>query len=206
MPISDRTEAGRRARALPALLGGLAMLLLAACDETGAPGLFGPPAASALEAVAFDDGEIVVQGPAGFCIDRTSLRVRGERHFALVAQCDLLRRDAIAGISSLSFLTVTVVRTTPDAQLPTGGQIASTFGPATLLYDSMIDGIRVVQLSRGGETATKQADPVHWRGVMHLKGHAVGLAAYSMQDGSGAGREGRDLLLALARNIRSASE
>jgi hypothetical protein len=46
---------------------------------------------------------------------------------------------------------------------------------------------------------------VHWRGVLNANGHAIGLAAYSMQDGSGAGLEGRNLLLRLARNIRNDS-
>ena len=159
----------------------------------------------ALETATLDNGSLTIAGPAGYCIDAASLKNRGAKQFALVAQCDLLRTNEVAGVTSLAFLTVTAVRATPETALPSAETIAASFGPANVLYSSVIDGIRVVQLSQGGESATTQADPVHWRGVMTIKGHTIGLAAYSMQDGSGAGLKGRNLLLSLGRNIRNAS-
>lgn len=201
MPISDRSGAGRR-KAIPALFA--ALTFLAACDETGM--LTGAGPGTALEAAAMDDGAIVIKGPAGYCVDGKSLRNRGTRQFALVAQCDLLSTGEVVGVTSLAFLTVTAVRSSDDTPLPSAEQIAASFGPAQILYDARIDNIQVVQLSQGGKDATKQADPVHWRGVMNVKGHTIGLAAYSMQDGSGAGLEGRNLLLSLGRNIRNASQ
>lgn len=190
-----------------ALLATLLPLALAGClDAPDGAMALQAGRSNVLETALLDEGTIVVTGPAGYCIDGKSLRNRGERQFALVAQCDLLRSNEVTGVTSLAFLTVTAVRAPDDTPLPSAQQIAETFGPAEVLYEAKIDGIQVVQLASGGESATKQADPVHWRGVMTIKGHAIGLAAYSMQDGSGAGLEGRNLLLALGRRIRDASE
>lgn len=192
-------------RVIPALLSAAMLMVLAACNGSTTPFASAPNGANVLETATLDEGAITVIGPAGYCIDGKSLRDRGAKQFALLAQCDLLRNDEIAGVTSLSLLTVTAVRADSASQLPSAQAMADTFGPAKVLYNSVIDGIRVVQLSAGGESATKQADPVHWRGVMHAHGHTIGLAAYSMQDGSGAGLEGRNLLLRLARNIRDGS-
>jgi len=201
---SDRKGAGHR-KMIPALACG-ALLMLAACDEAATGGLFasvGGKSRAVLETATLDQGTVTLTPPPGYCIDGSSLKDRGAKQFALIAQCDLLRStEEVTGVNSLAFMTVTAVRSDPNTPLPTAESIAQTFGPATILYDAVIDNVRVVQLSEGGENATHQADPVHWRGVMQANGHTFGLATYSMQDGSGAGLEGRNLLLNLARSIR----
>ncbi|WP_407494385.1 hypothetical protein [Pseudooceanicola sp. MF1-13] len=203
---SDKKGAGHR-KVIPAL-SCVAVLSFSACGEAPTGGLFagsGGTSGSVLETATLDQGTITLTPPAGYCIDGRSLKNRGARQFALLAQCDVLRQDETAGITSLTMLTVTAVRSGPDTPLPSAESIAETFGPATVLYDAVIDNVRVVQLSNGGTSATDQADPVHWRGVLQANDHTIGLAAYAMQDGSGAGLEGRNLLLTLARNIRGDS-
>lgn len=201
MPISDRSGAGRR-RTAPALFALAAALGLAACQLT-VPGTSG--SGNALTTAALDAGAITLRGPAGYCIDAKSLRPSGARQFALLAQCDLLTSGEIEGVSSLSFLTVTAVRAADSTPLPTAAELAATFGPARILNQSTVGGVLLVQLSDGGQRATKEADPVHWRGVMQVSGHTLGLAAYSTEGGAATGRGGRDLLLSLVNNIRRAT-
>jgi hypothetical protein len=203
MPISDRLRIGAL-RGAPVLL---AFSLLAGCDETTANAFAAggsAPRARVLTSAKIDGGKITVLGPAGFCVDARSLRPNGARQFALLAQCDLMTGGEVSGVNSLSLLTVTAVRSS-DTVLPTPDQIAAPYAPAQVLNSARIDGVQLVQLSQGGERATKSADPVHWRGVMTLAGHTIGLAAYSTQNGAARGAEGRDLLLALARNMRRAT-
>ena len=197
MPISDDPRAGHR-KVIPALL---CLALMAGCE--GIPGA--GPKGQALEAAKLDAGSVTVRGPAGYCVDGKSLRASGQRQFALLAQCDLLRTGEIEGVSTLSLLTVTAVRATADSPLPTAQQMAETFGPARILRSADIRGVRLVQLSDGGDRITKAAAPVHWRGVMQVAGHTLGLAAYSSGDGAATTGAGRDLLLELVDNIRAAN-
>ena len=202
MPISDRAGAGRR-RTLPALVASLA--LLAGCQMT-VPGQAGGAASgNALRSATLDGGTITIRGPAGYCIDAKSLRASGPRQFALLAPCDLLTSGQINGVSSLSILTVTAVRSSGETPLPTPAQIAETFGPASVLSHSTRNGALLVQLSDGGQRASKNASPVHWRGVMQVPGHTLGLAAYGSEGGRASGSGGRDLLLSLVAGIRDAT-
>lgn len=201
MPISDRSGAGRRKA--PALFLTLALSALTACQMTvpGATATSG----GAPQSATLDAGTVTIRGPAGYCIDRRSLRTTGARQFALLAQCDLLNSGEIEGVSTLSLLTVTAVRTPDDAPLPTAQQLAETFGPARILRQTTRNGALFVQLSDGGQRATRNAAPVHWRGVMRVTGHTLGLAAYSTEGGAATDLEGRDLLQSLVTNIRNAT-
>lgn len=184
----------------PALFTCLAALALSACQMTLPTAAGGPGAA--LDAASLDAGAVTIRGPAGFCVDGTSLRNRGARQFALLAQCDILRSGEIEGVSSLSFMTVTAVRSSDDSQLPTAEELAESFGPARVLYQTTRNGALLVQLSDGGQRASDNATPVHWRGVMRVPGHTLGLAAYSTEGGAASDLDGRDLLIDLANNIR----
>lgn len=202
MPISDTT----RTRGLHGLLVLFTCLTLAACQLT-LPMAEGAESSrtKALDQAALDAGEVTVRGPAGYCIDPRSLRDRGARQFALLAQCDLLKSGQIEGVSTLSLLTVTAVRSDDDAPLPTAQQLADTFGPAEVLRQTDRDGVLLVQLSDGGQRVTRNADPVHWRGVMRVAGHTLGLAAYNNKGSGDSAFDGRDLLMALVANIRRAT-
>ena len=197
MPISDRTWAGRR-KVIPALI---ASLVLSACQMTLPAG----GTSNAPETASLDAGQVTVRGPAGYCIDARSLRATGPRQFALLAQCDILRAGQVEGVSTLSFLTVTAVRSDDNTPLPTAQQLAAAFGPATVMRQTQRRGVLLVQLSDGGQKASRNATPVHWRGVMRVPGHTLGLAAYSTQGGAASDLDGRDLLLSLATNIRNAT-
>ncbi len=176
-----------------------------ATDKPAITGSIAPRKAAPLKQAELGRGDVVIKGPAGYCVDGSSLRSRGGQQFALLAQCDLLKTGEISGVTTLSVLTASVVRVARDAELPTSDKIAAPFDPAPILFHSVDQEVSMVQLGAGGDNVTKLADPVHWRGVMHLNGYAVGLAAYSTKGGSATGPGGRDLLLRLANNIRNAS-
>ena len=220
-PISDRhVRAGSR-KGLPALLFAAALVLTGGClpdlqgIETGQEGakakptlsgLLRPRGVAPLKEARLASGQIVIQGPAGYCIDGGSLRSGGKRQFALLAQCDLLRSGEVSGVNSLSVLTASVVQIDGDTPLPSADSLVASFGPAPMMFYSVESGIAMVQLGAGGDHATDLADPVHWRGVMHLNGHAVGLAAYSTPGGAATTMQGRNLLMRFADKIRAASE
>lgn len=202
MPISDRSGAGHR-KTVPALFLTVALFGLTAC-EMQLPTAAGS-SSSALEAASLDAGEITIRGPAGYCVDAKSLRATGSRQFALLAQCDILKSGEVEGVSSLSFMTVTAVRSPDDTPLPTAEQLAQTFGPARVLRQTSRNGALLVQLSDGGQRASANAVPVHWRGVLQVAGHTLGLAAYSTEGGAATDMSGRDLLMSLVDNIRQAT-
>jgi len=76
MPISDMIRA-----ALPALAAALA---LAACDAA----MVGDAPSRATVTVA--GGPVIIAGPSGFCVDRSTLNVTDAGAFALMGDCALL--------------------------------------------------------------------------------------------------------------------
>ncbi|MGI3169446.1 hypothetical protein ACRARG_09860 [Pseudooceanicola sp. C21-150M6] len=207
MPISEPSRdrgAGRwRRRPAPALCAAAAILFgLSACTEITAGSASGPGAARSAQMAG---GDVILYGPEGYCVDHRSLRRSGPRMFALFAQCDLIESGEITGVTSLSILTATVVRRSGDATVPGPRDIAASFAPAPVLTTTTSQQVSLVQLGSGGDALVKGADPRHWRGAFSLNGYIVGLAAYSSPGGAATGREGRGLLLSMARNSRASS-
>ena len=160
-----------------------------------------------LRKVALYDGDVVVRGPRGYCIDSRSLRRRDDGGFALLASCEALsgmRGEAVEPV----LITVSVLPDPPEGAVtgaPTADEIASTMAPAEVLAAHESAGLTMVQFASGGDRILPGGDGRHWRGGMWLGGHLIALALYAEADSPMAGKDGRGLLTELARRMRAAS-
>ena len=189
----------RRRMTLPAVLL-LVCLPLAACLE--AVGEAGP--GNALHAVGFYDGEVVVTGPRGYCIDRSSIKRGPGGRFALLASCESLTDQP--GISvEPAVMTVAVLPHATRAVQPSSDAMVEALGRGSVRDTEDGDGIALVHIAEGGDTVLPGGDPSYWRASMVINGHLVGLAAYGPKGGAVAGTGGRDLLRDLAEDLRAAS-
>ena len=188
-------------------------LPLAGCLAEGSDGGMGflspsgvakPSERPVLKQVSLFRGDVIVQGPAGYCIDRQSLRRGGEASFVLIASCETLSGKADIAVDP-AVLTVTVLPQSATAQQPSSGDLAALAAPAKILHSRDRDGVSMIQLSQGGNTSLPGGDPRYWRGGMVINGHVVGLAVYGPKGSSVAGKQGQRLIMALAKTLRSLS-
>ncbi|WP_371227660.1 hypothetical protein [Roseovarius sp. 2305UL8-3] len=194
---------------------GLALALalpLAACmgDGTeGGGGLFrssdagasGPPP---FKQVSLFRGNVVVEGPRGYCIDRQSLRRGGDGGFVLIASCESLTGTIGKGVAP-AVITVSVLPRNLSARPPSAAGLSALAAPAKTLKQEDGDGIALVQLSQGGNALLADGDPRYWRGGMLINGHVVGLAVYGPKGSSLANNEGRRVILRMAEILRDLS-
>lgn len=178
----------------------LVCLPLAACLDVA--GEAGPD--DALRALAFYDGEVIVTGPRGYCIDRSSIKRGPAGRFALLASCESLTDQPGISVDPAA-LTVAVLPHATSAEQPSSEAMAEALGRASVRDTEDGDGIALVHIAQGGDTVLPGGDPSYWRASMVINGHLVGLAAYGPKDGAIAGTGGRDLLRDLAETLRAAS-
>jgi len=187
---------------IPAVLLGL-FLPVSACLDTGFDAV-SQDRSSALSRVSFYDGNVVVAGPDGYCIDAKSVKRRTASSFALLASCAKLTSGPSQYVDPM-VITVSVLRFNADVQHPTARDIAKTMSPAKALKEINDDSVSLVHMAQGGDTVVPGGDPRYWRAGLVINGHLVGLAAYAEKDGTLAGPKGRKFLLDMAKNLRKQS-
>ena len=187
-----------------------AVLPLAGCmaAEPGALGFLSsgsePATRDALRKVQMYEGDVVVRGPAGYCIDRRTLRRARDGGFARLASCESLSGLRGHGVEPL-MMTISVMPDAPGATRPTPGEIAALMAPAEVIAAHETTDVTLVHFASGGDGVLEGGDARHWRGGMLLNGHLIALALYAREGSPMAGRDGRALLTDLARSIRRAS-
>lgn len=193
----------------------LALILpLAACvgEGTGEEGMgsHSPPDAAtpvadfSLPEASLFRGEVVVAGPAGYCVDRQSLKRGGGTAFALIASCEILSGKAGTRVPP-AVMTVSVSPRRIGAKQPSADDLAASMAPAKALKLDDGDGISIVQMASGGDTMLPDGDPRHWRAGMLINGHVVSLAVYGAKGSAAGNKQGRTLLMALAETLREKS-
>lgn len=183
-------------------LAAVLILPLAACGGEGAMG--SSPKGEAPRQVALFDGEVVVAGPEGYCVDPDSVqRSRGAR-FALVAGCANLGRTFANDVTP-AVVTVSVLPHDGDAEQPSARRLAGPWQASGVLQEIDGDDIALIQLERGGDGLLPGGDPRHWRGAMVINGHMIGLAAYGGAGSAVTGKAGKDVLTKTAKAMRAAS-
>jgi len=196
-------------------LKGLALALvlpLAACmgeDTHGELGFLSQPKVAnpgqpPFKKVSLFGGNVVVEGPAGYCIDRQSLRRGGAGGFVLIASCESLTAKS-GTVVDPAVITVSVLPRRIGAAQPSAAGLAALAAPAKVLAQEDGDGISLVQLSQGGNTVLADGDPRYWRGGMLINGHVVGLAVYGPEGSRIAGRDGRRLMISMAETLLTLS-
>lgn len=172
----------------------------AASGDDGA----GRKAPAARRQAALFDGEVVVAGPQGYCIDPTSLRKRGGGHVVLMASCEALTGTPGHSVEPV-LMTVSVLPYRKDATPPDARALAKQMQPAKVLDRIDGDGVSLVHLGAGGAQGIDGGDPRHWRAAMEINGHVIGLAVYAARGGKAAGPKGQRLIVDLAEILRDKS-
>lgn len=157
-----------------------------------------------LRKVALYDGDVVVRGPSGYCIDRKTMRRDRRGGFVLLASCEALSGVRGQGVEPV-VMTISVLPDTQGVSRPSAADIAALMAPAKVLEAHEAKDVTLVHFATGGEGILPDGDARHWRGGMVLNGHLIGLALYSGKGGPMAGKDGRGLLTDLARTIRRSS-
>jgi len=181
----------------------LAGLALAGCEQTGEFGFLAsgaqPASSNALRAVSMLDGNVVLAAPAGYCIDKGSLRSA----FALIARCDTLGSGRKAAGKPLVLITAALVPQGVDATAPKSQDLATVFEAENVLQAVDRKGVALVQTNSatGLDGMSKQ----HWRGAFEVNGVLVGLALYAPEGSDAVGKSGATILTALADRTRAQS-
>lgn len=164
------------------LAAGAICLALAGCDElaTSQAGGAAGSQTNALPMASLARGAVALVPPAGYCIDKRSLRAS----FALIARCDTLGGTATFG-APLAVITATTV--SPEVA-------TSAFGGEgeTILTRRQRGNLTLLQVR--GTPPSADMRNVFWRGIAPVGGQVVGLAVYEAADGSGLGEAAPDLL------------
>lgn len=158
-----------------------------------------------LQEAGMASGVVKVSPPVGYCIDARSLRATRNGGFALLASCRVLSAGQQGQSVAPVIMTVSVLPRSAGAEMPTTADLAASFAPAKPLWTGETTGVHVVQLAAGGDQMVPNADPRHWRAMMLMNDHLVGLALYGPVDSDVVISGGRDLLIDLAAGIRNAS-
>lgn len=192
----------------------VACLAVSACtlnapDDTGP--LFGggagsaPREAKALSRATLGDGDIVLEGPKGWCIEPASLKSRRGNNFASLAGCYALTQGRVGAPVPYGILTVAISAPRQPGNIDASRALREAVSDDRVLSSRRADGVALVHLVP--ETAASEAgigDP-HWRGVFVQGRRVVVLAAYGPKGGAMSQGEGGTLLLALADRIRTLS-
>ena len=177
------------------------ILPLAACLE-GVPGA--GSGASALSRVMFYGGDVTVAGPRGYCIDPQSVKRGQSGSFALLASCESLTGTAGVVVDP-AVLTVSVLPHQAGVTQPDSAEMARALSPDKVLRGYDGDGISLVHVATGGRAVLPTGDPSYWRAGMVINDHLIGLAVYGPEGGVVANDAGRNLLMAMAEELRAQS-
>lgn len=157
-----------------------------------------------LRRVGLYRGEVIVAGPAGYCVDPKSVRRQVNSSFVLLASCAHLGKTETSDVPA-AVITVSVLPRDARARQPSAAEMAAALNKSGVLAQIDGDGLSLVQVARGGDRVVPGGDPRHWRATMVINGHLVGLAAYSGPDGPATGIAGRDIVVAVAEAMLEAS-
>lgn len=180
------------------LIAGAALVALAGCDDI-AGGLAGAPSgqkpATANNALRFANlggGAVTLVPPAGFCIDKRTLR----KEFALMARCDILGGATEFG-TPVALITAAIV--------PQAKHDADRRGDAgeVVLQERTYDTHSVFQLE--GRPPSADLRKVYWRAVGTVGEQVIGLALYEPTGGAELGERAPDMLSQTVRQTQDSS-
>ncbi|MEL7256025.1 MAG: hypothetical protein AAGL23_17750 [Pseudomonadota bacterium] len=150
------------------------------------------------------EGDVVVVGPPGYCIDKKSMRKRKTQGFVILASC-----EALSGVRGQEvepvIMTLTVLPGEAGAVRPSSDEVAASMPDLQVIDQRDLNELSLVHFASGGNAAFQGKDPRHWRGALAINGHLIGLALYARKGSPAAGEAGQNLLLALAQNTKANS-
>jgi len=153
---------------------------------------------------ALAGGEVIVVPPQGYCIQKDSLKSRRDGGFALVASCERLTGFVSGYQVPPVVMTISAVERDSTAPEPSAAEVSAGLGDRQVLRRLHGDGLTVVQVMDPAPLSV-ESDPKHWRGMMVINGHMVGLALYGAKGSAETGERGLTQLMWLAEQIREES-
>ncbi|MEM7732375.1 MAG: hypothetical protein AAF280_06265 [Pseudomonadota bacterium] len=150
------------------------------------------------------DGDVVVVGPPGYCIDKKSMRKRKTQGFVILASCESLSGVRGQEVEPV-IMTLTVLPDRAGVTRPRAAAVAASMPDLQVIDSVDLNELSLVHFASGGNAAFQGKDPKHWRGALAINGHLIGLALYARQGSSAAEEDGQDLLVALAQNTKANS-
>ncbi|MCE0506950.1 MULTISPECIES: dihydroxy-acid dehydratase [unclassified Roseivivax] len=157
-----------------------------------------------IEAAPLADGEIIVAGPPGYCIDPETVESGRRGGFAMLASCNILSGGKTGPEVTPAIITVSVGPEEETPVQPSVETLAELSG-ASVLEARSDEATTFVYLEEGGQELLPGGSPGYWRGAFLQGARLVGLAVYAPAD-SGLTRDaGAELLSITAERIRRAS-
>ena len=148
-------------------------------------------------------GEVVIPAPAGWCVEPASLKAKGQSGFALFAGCAAMTEDQAGPWVPAGVLTATVSRRRAPGDVIAPDALRRVVSEAQVQEQQLRDGVALVHLMPAKAASEDGLGDPHWRAVFVSGGRAISLAAYGPAQGEISGQSGGELLLYLARGIRS---
>ncbi len=144
------------------------------------------------------DGALTLVPPAGFCVDKSTLRPS----FAVVARCDSLGARQTVNDAPLGMIVVSVARP-PSSQIDLGAVLDAIVTQEAEVLESREDETVALVHLRG--PAPEGADSRYWRGLARIGPFLLGLTAYAPRGGRLSGAAGERLLSQMIRRTAEAT-
>ncbi len=179
---------------------------LSGCLGADFPGLGagGEVQRDVLRTTTLYEGDVVVVGPPGYCIDKESMRKRKAQGFVMLASCESLSGVRGQEVEPV-IMTLTVLPDRAGATRPSAASVAASMPDLAVIDSVDLNELSLVHFANGGNAAFQGKDAKHWRGALAINGHLIGLALYARQGSPAAGEDGQRLLVALAQNTKANS-
>lgn len=191
MPQAERGIGVKR------LLAALCLTAIAGCTDVEVPQLLKP--AEVVTSVSLSDGDLIVTGPSGFCVDPSLTDT--EARFVVLGGCDVLSRGRAIGPGNRAVLTVSVSEDR-TADVTKASQMRRVLGQVDILDEINAEGVQAFQLAAGGTRFLPKGDQIHWQAVTTVNGYLIVMTALSQDSGVATKKAGGNLLLNLAQRIR----
>ncbi|MEL6521908.1 MAG: hypothetical protein AAFQ66_13150 [Pseudomonadota bacterium] len=171
----------------------------------------------ASNSVEIPDRNVTVAGPAGFCIDRRSSKLRQPAPFVILGSCTALSNRAPQQSTPAALLTATVA---PGGNAPPEAfqnffsteagraALAEDGDPAKVeINDSRVeDGVFLMHLKDRGLSDFPALSTDRWRAVFSLNNSVVAATVVGMEGHQMSSDDGMRLALAFARQVQRASQ
>jgi hypothetical protein len=163
-----------------------ALLFVSACDVPSAD------KDNVYKAATLMGGALFVEPPAGYCVDRASLR----NNFALMARCDTLGGETDGSVP-LGVLTVSA------APMPDGFSIKEALPGIIRTGETYMRAVssgsfQAVQVKGKTPAGT---DARHWRGLVSTGEYLLQISAFGPKESAMAGQSGAQTLARLSRQV-----
>lgn len=201
------------------LTASILILMLAACagGDGGFAGFSGPKAPRSTRLAGL---KMKIEGPAGFCVDRTTKTSTLNAGFVVLGACAAISNNARDVMPPIRAVLTASVSQVADASLATPDHLArflrSSAGQATLaqsgsaahiriLETKTVEGALLVQVRDASPNRANVLADKYWRAIFTVNGHLVSLTVTALHTHPFADRTGRRLLREFIAQMRQAN-